>query len=60
MAGIQLVSGAGSSLAVEALYKGGRGGKDPLLSAFEKEINFILKPLRKKSKILNHEICQKL
>ena len=60
MAGFILVSGAGS-LDIEALYRGGKDRKDPLVSAFEKEINFILKPLLKKGKKpLKHEACQKL
>lgn len=61
MAGFLLVSGADSSLAIEALYRGGKDRRDPLLSSFEKEIDFILKPLlRRSKKALNHEACQKL
>lgn len=64
MAGFLLVSGADSSLAVEALYRGGKDRRDPLLTAFENEIEFTLKPLvlRKKKNIkkFSHEASQKL
>lgn len=60
MAGLILV-GADSSLAIEALYRGGKDRKDPTLSSFEKEISFLIKHVLKRTKReLNHETCQKL
>ena len=49
MAGVVVV-GADSSLTVEALYRGGKDRPDPTLTSFEKDIDFVLQPISKKSK----------
>ncbi len=49
MAGVVVV-GADTTLTLEALYRRGKDKPDPHLISFEKEINFILQPVSKKSK----------
>ena len=59
MAGLILV-GPDDSLTLEDLYRRGKGRRDPIMTAFEKELNFILRVIPSKGRSLSHELNLKL